>query len=386
MGQLIESMAGRHEVGLVYLRAPGEPGLGTVLSRVRVVEEVRRPDRQSTRARRIAGMARAARGLPAGRPAWASDWLVPGYAARVGKVVADWRPHVVQAEFHVMGQYLAALRDAGPALVLVPHDPGAAAAADRASAESGLRALARAVDAAAWRRYERRVTGDADAVVAFTERDRERLEEVGGNPRTVRIPVGVKLPLRALDTIGADPPTVLFVGNMIHPPNVEAAIELALQVLPDLRASFPAVRLEIVGDNAPPAVRCLAKAGVVVTGPVQDVAPHLERAAVVAVPTRSGGGMRVKVLEALAAGKPVVATGRALQGIDIVPGEHALMAETSAEFAEAIGALLADPPLRERIGSAGREWVGAHLRWEGVAAAYESLYESLLSDANSVSA
>ena len=69
------------------------------------------------------------------------------------------------------------------------------------------------------------------AVVAFTERDRERLEEVGGSPRTVRIPVGVKLPLRALDTIGADPPTVLFVGNMIHPPNVEAAIESALQVL-----------------------------------------------------------------------------------------------------------------------------------------------------------
>ena len=114
-----------------------------------------------------------------------------------------------------------------------------------------------------------------------------------------------------------------------------------------------------MGDNAPPAVRCLAKAGVVVTGPVQDVAPHLERAAVVAVPTRSGGGMRGQGAGGPGGRQARVATGRALQGIDIVPGEHALMAETSAEFAEAIGALLADPPLRERIGSAGREWVWA---------------------------
>ncbi len=386
IGQLIQRLAARNDVGLVYLRAPGEPGIGTGLERVLVAEEVERPDRQSTRTRRLSGATHAAVGLMSGRPAWVSDWLVPGYSGRVAKVVADWQPDIVQAEFHVMGQYLAGLRGAGPGMVLVPHDPGAASAADRARAESGLRAIARRVDAMAWRRYERSVLGAAHAAVAFTQQDSDRLKELAGTTRVVRIPVGVDLPARALDPVGKDPPGVLFVGNLIHPPNVQAALDLASYILPEVRARFPDVILEIVGDNPPPAVRRLSMAGVVVTGRVEDVVPHLDRAAVVAVPTRLGGGMRIKVLEALAAGKAVVATGRALAGIDLVPGEHALVAETDHEFAEAIGALLADPSLRERLGTAAREWTGRRLRWEDSAAAYEALYESLLAHPRSVSA
>ena len=91
-----------------------------------------------------------------------------------------------------------------------------------------------------------------------------------------------------------------------------------------------------------------------------------------------GGGIRVKVLEALAAGKAVVASSRALEGLDVVDGEHALVAETDAEFADAIGRLLADRDLRVALARRAREWACTNVRWERSIEAYEALYDRLL--------
>jgi polysaccharide biosynthesis protein PslH len=124
-------------------------------------------------------------------------------------------------------------------------------------------------------------------------------------------------------------------------------------------------------------VRALAGAGVAVTGRVPDAQAHVDRAAVGVAPLRLGGGVRVKVLEALAAGKPLVATPRALAGIDVTPGEHALVAETDAELAGAIAALLEDPGRARRLGEAARGWAAKQLRWEHALDEYERLYAEL---------
>jgi glycosyltransferase involved in cell wall biosynthesis len=302
---------------------------------------------------------------------------VPAFAARTRELVAAWRPHVVQAELGVMGQYLGGL---APPTVLVEHDPGVAAAMDLAAWERGLRRAGRRVDAAAWRSYERRVLTAADAVVAFTEEDRAALSARAPDARVERITPGIRLPPRPSDPVGTAPPRVLFLGSFIHPPNVDAAIRLARDIMPSVRARVPEATLEIVGDAPPAAVRGLGGDGVVVTGHVADVRPHVDGAAVVAAPLRLGGGMRVKVLEALAAGKSIVGTPRALAGLELVPGTHALVADTDADLTDALAELLEDPERRRRIGSAAHEWARAHLGWEHAAAAYTELYERLLAE------
>jgi glycosyltransferase involved in cell wall biosynthesis len=375
-GQLLEQLAARHEVAALFLRAAEEPPIAPRLeARLALAVEVERPSlRAGLGVRRGA---RRALGLISGRPLWATDWLVPQLGSRLRQTVATWSPDVVQAEVLVMGQYLGALPAPRPPTVLVDYDPGAAAAADLAERERGLRRAARVADGVAWRRYARRVTAAADALVTFTDKDAEMLQPLSSHTRLVRIAPGIALPPRAADPVGADPPRVLFLGSFVHPPNVDGAIRLAREIFPAVRARVPSARLEIVGDAPPAAVRRLAEEAVVVTGRVPDTWPHIEAAAIVAAPLRLGGGMRVKVLEALAAGKALVATPRAVAGLELEPGIHAAVGERDAELADALVELLEDPARRRRMGAAAREWARDRLDWRHAIAAYERLYDSL---------
>jgi glycosyltransferase involved in cell wall biosynthesis len=375
-GQLLERIVARHEAAALYLQAAEEPPIDARLAtRLALAEPVERPSLHSGSAATRA--ARRALGLVGGRPVWATDWRVPGFGRRLRELVSDWRPDVVQAELLVMGQYLDAMPRSGPPAVVVDHDPGHVAAAGLAVRERGLRRAARRVDAAAWRRYGRRVLAASDAAVAFTDADLELLRPLSATARLVRIAPGIELPAHPADPIGAQPPRILFLGSFVHPPNVEAAIRLATEILPAVRARVPDARLEIVGDAPPPPVRGLAGDGVVVTGRVPDARAYLDAAAVVAAPLRLGGGMRVKVLEALGAGKALVATPRAVAGLDLEPGTHALVGESDAELAAALAELLVDRDRRRRMGTAAREWACDRLDWGRAVAAYERLWDSL---------
>lgn len=377
-GQLIEQLAERHEVGALYLRSRRDSPIPQALrDRLAFAEEVARPDLESTVARRAAQAAVRAAGLARGRPVWAQDWWVPAFAARADRIVPEWRPHVVQAEFHVMGQYLPR-SGTGPVRILVEHEPGARAADALTRASRGMHRLLRRLDAAAWRRYERTVLMAPDAVVAFTDEDEAALLEVAPSARIVRVGVGVPIPPVPLDPVGEPPLRVLYLGSFVHPPNVDAALRLGRDLFPLVRARRPDAVLEIVGDAPPAEIGGLSGPGVTVLGRVEQVEPHLAGAAVVAAPLRLGGGIRVKVMEALAAGKAVVATPLALAGLDVVPDRHVLVAESDPELADAIVTLLDDPVRRAQIARDGRAWAEAHLRWDDVVTRYESMYEQHL--------
>ena len=140
------------------------------------------------------------------------------------------------------------------------------------------------------------------------------------------------------------PPTILYVGSLEWPPNVSAARFLALEVLPAVRARIPGARLSIVGKNPTPEVLALAGAdrGVEVAGSVPDVAPYFRSADVLAVPLESGGGTRLKILEAFSAGVPVVSTPVGCEGIAASDPEHLFVAARH-EFVEAIARVLEQP-------------------------------------------
>jgi glycosyltransferase involved in cell wall biosynthesis len=231
------------------------------------------------------------------------------------------------------------------------------------------------LDARVALREERRILALADVAVVFTERDRRLLAASASGPTTlVTIPLGWTVPEKPLDPLGAPPPTLLFVANFVHPPNVEAAMTLVLHVLPAVRAEHPDVRLELVGKAPPPELLDLDGGPVSVTGEVASVSPHLDRAAIVVAPISTGGGVRVKVVEALAAGKAVVASSRAAEGLTAVASRDLVVVDGDRETAVAISRLLDDEAARRRLAENARAWALGELSWSAMADRYDGLY------------
>ena len=376
IAQLIAALAERQRLAVLYLRGPDDAAIDEVLrSRCELVEEVRHAHPRGLR-RRVR-QARVVLELLRGTPMWVTWWAVPEFGVRARDLAAEWRPDVVQLEFHLMAQYLPALAASPAARVLVEHDPGIRSALPFQGMADPRRLLA-PLERRAWRRYEAGVMQRVDAVVAFTERDRRVLTALSRNTPVVRIPLGAALPEHPLSAGGQEAATLLFIGSYGHAPNADAADRLLRTIFPRLRAVCPEVRLVLVGTGLPTPLRRLAGAGVEIAGAVPDVAPFLDRASIVVLPVRRGGGMRVKALEALAAGKAVLASPLAMEGLDVVDGRECVLATTDAEFVERAAHLLARADERRRLGLAARAWALDHLSWSHVAAEYERLYQRVL--------
>jgi polysaccharide biosynthesis protein PslH len=292
-------------------------------------------------------------------------------------LVAEFEPDVVQVEYGVIAE---ALSGAGRAALRIAtiHDPAASQLQFVPLRPQGP-ALVHRVDAWAARRQEQRVLSLADAAVVFSERDRAALAARAGASRAevVTVPPGWDVPQRALDPVGVDPPTLLFVGNFMHPPNVDAAARLAQAILPRIRRQHPSVALEIVGESPPPELLALGGGPIRVTGAVPSVTPHLDRAAVVMAPLQLGGGVRVKVLEALAAGKAVVASPLAAEGVGARDGEQLIVADGDEAIAAATSELVGDPTARRALAGRARAWALRELSFAKMAERYGELYDDL---------
>jgi glycosyltransferase involved in cell wall biosynthesis len=284
----------------------------------------------------------------------------------------------VQIEYHVMGQYLCALNDCQAPRVLTEHEPGVKAARDMWQSRRGFARVPHYLNHLAWERFERTIIGQVQAVVVLTEADRQAVARLTQQTPIVRISLGTMISKHPLDPLGHQPLSLLFVGNFRHPPNVDAAMRLITVIFPRVQARFPGLVLYIIGDQPTSRIRQLADKNIIVTGRVPDVMPYLDQAALAVVPLRFGGGMRVKVLEALVAGKAVVASPLAIEGLDLVDGEHVVLAKSDQQFSDAILHLLADPERRALVASRARAWACANLGLEKSIAAYESLYHGLI--------
>lgn len=174
---------------------------------------------------------------------------------------------------------------------------------------------------------------------------------------------------------------VVFSGNLGYFPNVDAAVRLARDVFPRLRAELPDATLTLVGARPARAVRALASLGphVEMLGEVPDVAPYIGRASVAVAPLRAGSGQALKVLEAMACGTPVVATSRAVEGLDAVDGVHLRIADDDAAIARAVAALLRDAAERRRLADAARTLVETRYGWDVPVAALEAIYAEIAS-------
>ena len=203
------------------------------------------------------------------------------------------------------------------------------------------------------RREERRHAGKFSLVCATSPRDRRLLQQLAPDTRTAVVPNGIDLEKYRPSSDAPEDGLILFSGLMSYYPNEHAAVRLATRILPRIRAEIPRARLLIAGADPAPAVRALGGDDVEVTGRVPDVRPCYARAQVAAVPLSIGGGTRVKVLEAMAMGVPVVSTTLGCEGLSVVDGDSVLLADSDAALADAIVRVLTTPALRDTLARGG---------------------------------
>lgn len=236
-------------------------------------------------------------------------------------------------------------------------------------------------------RYEAEVCVGFDAVMAVSEPDRWALDLAiashGGDPQDMRsavIPIAVDTGSEPVVVRASAPRTILSMATMFWPPNVDGVLWFAREVFPLVKREIPDARFAVVGARPPQRVRHLAveDPSIEVTGYVEDPRPYLEASAALIVPVRAGGGMRVKILEALARGIPIVSTTIGYEGIDLTPGEHLLAGNTPAAFAAAVVRLLRDPELGRRLAAEGRAFAERTYDWRVVNGQVDSVYGECL--------
>jgi glycosyltransferase involved in cell wall biosynthesis len=166
---------------------------------------------------------------------------------------------------------------------------------------------------------------------------------------------------------------------MDYPPNVDAAGWFCTEILPALKRKIPHLVFKIVGKNPHPQILKLGKrSGVQVTGTVADIRGYVAGALALVVPLRSGGGTRLKILEAMAMERPVISTSVGAEGLEITPGIDILIADDAEQFVEQVQALVKSPETSNRLGRAGRRLVMEKYDWRVCLSGLERLYGTLL--------
>lgn len=275
------------------------------------------------------------------------------------------------------------------ALVLDEHNAVWTIVARMAANETNLlKRLFFDLEARRLRRYEAAICARFDALLAVSEPDLRFLASAAASAATTLPPariVPIAIDARAEPPVQrvSEPRTILSMATMFWPPNVDGVLWFANEVYPLVKRAVPEANFAVVGARPPASVRRLADAdpSIQVTGYVEDPRPFLEQTAALIVPVRAGGGMRVKILEALARGLPVVSTTIGYEGIDLQPGQHLLVGDTPAAFAEALVRVLRDPALGRQLAAAGRRVAEEVYDWRVVNPAVEAAYELALARA-----
>ena len=216
-------------------------------------------------------------------------------------------------------------------------------------------------------RLERQIARSDRTIFAVSDTEVEYFRQLGAS-RVHAVPNGVDCAAHAdLPAGRSGPPVVMFLGTMSWGPNLAAARFLARTVFPALSQRVPGVSLLIVGRDPPADVRALHGGPISVTGAVADVRPYLARASVLAVPLESGGGTRLKILEAFAAGLPVVSTRVGAEGLAAEGGRHYVQAERG-DFATALADLLVRPNAGTELAQAARALARERYDWRAIGA------------------
>jgi glycosyltransferase involved in cell wall biosynthesis len=356
---LLHYLALRYDVDLVVFRQPGAPDPGCQLPAglVRRVWVVDLPAHgRSLAARALRNALRVARRVPPLVDRFA------GFGREIERALAGRRYDIGIVEHFWCAPYGAQLAQICDRTVLDLHNIESVLHRRCAEVETGPTAWAHWVFGRASLKLERTWLPRFSEVLAASESDAARVRAIAPRARVMVYPNA--LPLTPLPP-RANEDAVVFSGNMEYHPNISAVRFFRREVWPILRERWPGLVWRLIGKN-PEAVRKFTSGDtrIQTQGPVDDAIRELARAKVAVVPVLAGSGTRLKILEAWAAGLPVVSTTLGAEGLGARDGEDLLLADGGPAFAEAVSRLLACTELRERVGAAGRLLLEKEFTWE----------------------
>jgi len=285
---------------------------------------------------------------------------------------------VIQVEFPMLWQYADAL--AGPPMVLDAHNVEYEIIhALRASCTNPFKKTLYALEEKRFRQREKSAWKECRFCFTVSEQEREIVASQAGDPKkVVTVPNGVDLEKFVFRPNAERKRSILFLGGMDWAPNLDAAGYFLEDIFPCIRKKMPDAEVDFVGRELWRIKSLVRSSGIRLHENVPDVLPWFHQADVLAVPLRLGAGTRIKVLEAMATGLPVVTTAKGCEGTEAAHGKHLLIADSAEEFADEIIRLIGNEPLAARLTREARRLVETRYSWEMAAATIHQSLRTLL--------
>ena len=379
---MLKALAQEHDITLLSFTEGGRAEDLSILKTYGVVlPPIPAPERtQITRLKQL---------FSASLPDVAQRLISPQYADALADVLRNGEFDAVQVEGIELASYIEQVKAQAPGISVI---------LDCHNAETELQRRARAIDLRAPARWPaalystiqiKRLAGfeawamhNSDAVIAVSEADRQYLSAL--------MPSGaddIKVIPNTIDVAEYDPRPggkdelafdLVFTGKMDYRPNIDGVLWFADAVWPRLRESVPSITWAVVGQRPHTRLDVLrSKPGITITGFVPHIQPYLASSSIYIVPLRIGSGTRLKILEAMAAGLPIVSSPIGAEGFDIEDGREMILAESPEEWVGSILSLLANEDRRSAIGAAARNFA-AKYDWRAIASPLNELYSRML--------
>jgi sugar transferase (PEP-CTERM/EpsH1 system associated) len=373
---LVKELAKRHTVCVLTFLEPDQDSnnLGPLPDLCDWIETIPTPWRSTgLRLRQM---------LTTRRPDMSLRLWSPELNARLAARLREQPFDVVEIEGIEMAPYLPTIEAAQPRLLIVYDAHNAEWILQKRACLADLKNPARWMAAAySWvqwqrlRRYEANLLRRVDHTVAMSHPDRVALRDVAPDAPITVVPNGVDLAAYTESTGAPIYYDLLFTGKMDFRPNIDAVLWFGQHVLPLIQAQRPDTTFAIVGQRPHPRLDVLRSLpGVTITGFVDDIRPYLAGATVYAAPLRVGGGTRLKLLEAMAMGVPIVSTTVGAEGFPVVNGQELVLADEPDRFARQVLDLLGHPARRAKLAAAGRAFARANYGWEVLVPQLERIY------------
>lgn len=384
---LLKELATRHEVDLVAFVQ--EPWMRTLFGSVEegLVESRRVLEGMCTRVTflpidtvtRPLGKQRTAVAALLSGGSYSMSWLVTARGrSTIAAHVNTGRYDLVHFDTIGLAPYLSSVAEL-PATVTHHNIESHMMLRRAGNASNALASSYFRIEAVRLRAAERATAQRFAAHFTCSELDSERLRVIVPDVNAIVIPNGVDCEFFTPRGVEPRPDSLAFVGTMNWYPNLAAMVFFLREVWPALKQRRPALTLDIVGSNPPASLLQLAATlpGVTVHGYVPDVRPFMERAAVFVCPIRDGGGTKLKILDAFAMRKCMVAHPVACEGIDVTPGRDVVLASTAQEFTEQVLTLLDDAPRRRALGEHARQLVEQHYSFQAIGQQFSAAMQAL---------
>jgi len=299
-------------------------------------------------------------------------------AELVAHLTSIERFDVVQIEYTQMGSYVKFIKHGKT--VLHEHDV-VYRPAYRAykNSKSVIKKLSLFLEWCRCAAYEPKMTKQFDYLLTSSEQDQNLLRRITGIDNIDFVPFGVDVAKCIPDFSIRKSNSLLFVGSFSHRPNIDSAFWLLEEIFPQLQKKFPATILYIAGANPPEQLRalCANVSNVKLLGFVDDIIPYFRECGIFIAPLRSGGGVKIKILQAMAQGIPIVTTKVGIEGIEAIYPNAVLVGNTSQEIVNHIGNLLSDTRFSSLLGLKGWEIMNKYYSWESIIAKHEILYNNI---------